>query len=67
MPEWYAEHPKANLDDPQNLSYLCSRGICPYNADSFSECPVMSLCGKSCYEIRLEDWVRWTESQKHDF
>lgn len=67
MPEWCAEHPKADLDDPQTLYYLCSRGICPDNTDSFSECPVMSLCGKSCREIRLEDWIRLTESRKHDF
>ena len=50
--------------DAEMLSLLCSRGECPINMDSFSQCPVMALASKPCSEIRLEDWIHWTEETK---
>ena len=41
--------------------FLCSRGECPFNMDSFSDCPVMNLASKSCCEITRDDWIHWVE------
>lgn len=41
----------------------CEHGECPICIDATSGCPVMELCQKPCMDIRMNDWLRWLESE----